>query len=63
MSEQAFADRVARLEEHLVTTPMTSGDYLARAERLLGEGRPLAADCWLDLAKIARMREEFEDDA
>jgi hypothetical protein len=60
MSEQRFEDRVARLEEHVVSTRLTGEECLDFAERALAQGRKRNAGSWLRLAQIKHERDELE---
>lgn len=55
MAADDFDDRLALLEEHVVTAePESADDRLARAERALAAGDLRGAGYWLRMAKIAR---------
>lgn len=58
-----FDDRVARIEEHVVTDHTTAYELLARAERRLAEGRVTSAQIALTHAKFLRDLEEPDGDA
>lgn len=64
MTADDFEDRVARLEEHLVSPEPQ--DHLKRAEELLARGDTSFASLALATAKLARTLDELEaadDDA
>ena len=58
MSEQMFEDRVARLEEHIVSTPLTAEECLDRAEQALARGWETTARSWLRTARIIHATDE-----
>lgn len=57
MPADGFEERIALLEEHIVTERKTSADYLAFAEASLAEGHEADARFWLHLARIHRRHE------
>lgn len=60
MRDLTFEDRVARLEEHVVSKRLTADELLAQAEKSVAEGGPWAAFD-LNLAKLAKKIETLED--
>ena len=62
MAADNFEDRVAALEEHVVTRSKTPEDCLEEAERALMRGSDAMASFWLRMAKFKAGLDEIEED-
>jgi phage shock protein A len=62
MSEQTFEDRVAQLEEHIVSRRVSAEEWLERAEDALSRGEESRARHALTFARIVHDLDEMEED-
>lgn len=60
MSGDGFDDRLARLQEHVVSEWRTAEECLAIAERCIAEGDQQGAMTWLNLAKARRALDRID---